>query len=135
MNFSLAPFLCTEIHWQHLCTCCDNSEDCTFLKLCFRFRKTLYTSIWKYNVHRQTQALPEEVWGSTPAGRSKDEAQNPRWGMWRSTILLCIQFWIFLSFYFLYYMYLELTFCLWIRTPKEINNLLCLFFLVFNYSS
>ena len=41
---------------------------CAFSKLCFRFRKNLYKSIWKYNVHRQTQGFTsgekEEGWGA-----------------------------------------------------------------------
>ena len=47
-----------------------------------------------------------------PVGRRrKDEEQNPSWGTWRS-IILTFKFWIFLSFYFLHSVYLELTFCL-----------------------
>ena len=127
MNYSLAPLLCTATHWQHLCTC-RNSEDCAFLKLCFRFRKNLYKSIWKYNVHRQTQGFTRgSLREDSSVEKEEDEGQNTSWGTWKSTILLFIQFWIFPSFYFLYYMYLELTFCLWIRTPKGTNNLLCLF--------
>ena len=74
MNFSLAPCLCTGIHWQHLCTCCDNSEDCTFFKLCF-----------KYNVHRQTQGFTR--------GRLREHSSGEKeWGkdtfiFWRKKYL------------------------------------------------